>query len=236
MLINTKTIETYYLNDILNLINTLKKDEKNGWEVPIESSLKIVELLKNFHKVHFLLSEILDLKLDFDDFYKSISCSLYDSDGSAFNTVDYPDIKIIKAKLDIIFVALQKVGLEEKRMENLFTLAFIVNKCECKYDINSNFYVNKLQICLDDIDENIINDFSEIMEFTKEQDRDIYKIIHDNDDIVSIDRICNNSNIIISDKIVLQEILSRISRNGTLNKIITISERLCKLKLQICNL
>lgn len=203
MKINTHTIITHSSNYILDLIYRLNKDKENAWEFPIDSSLKIVELLKNFHKVHFLLSEILDLKLDFDDFYKSISCSLYDSDGSVFNTVDYSDIKIIKAKLDIILVALQKVDLEEKRMENLFVLVFIVNKCECKYDINSNFYVNKLQICLDDIYENIINDFSEIMEFIKEQDRDIYKIIHDNEDIVSIDRICNNSNIIISDKIVL---------------------------------
>ncbi|NAS19568.1 hypothetical protein GND98_017335 [Clostridium butyricum] len=219
----------------IELIDKLKKEEENDWEFPIDSSLKIVELLNCFHKVHFLLSELLGLKFDFDDFYKFINSPFSDFYISDFDTVDNSDIKIIKDILNRILVALQKIGLEEKKIENLLELVFIINKCECKYDANGNIFVKKLKNLMDDIYENVINDFTKIIEFTKERDRDIFKI-NNNDDIVLINRICDNSISVISNKLLLQQILRKISRNGILNKIIYISKQLCELKLEICNL
>jgi hypothetical protein len=218
----------------IDLIDKLKNDIVDGWKLPIESGFIIMELINYFYRVNYLMSELLGLALDFEDFYQAISCTTCNSGESvSYNMVDYSDINNIKSKLDSILIGLQKIDLDETRMENLFMLAFIMNEGEFRYCINSNLFVNKLLSCLSNIQENVINDFSEIMEFNRKQNRESYKVIHDNYDIVSINKIYNNSNIEV---LVLQKILNRISKNGTLDKIITISKQLCELKLKICNL
>lgn len=237
--INTRTISIHSIEYKIDLIYKLKKDKENGWKFPLDSSLKIVELLNYFYKVDFLLSEFLSLIFDFDDFYKCISSPFSDFYESDFGTVNNSDVRIIKDTLNRILNGLQKIDLEEKKMENLFNLVFIINKCECEYDTNGNIFVKKLKTCIDNIYSDIASDFQEIMGFIveKEKDKAIVKIMYHNDDIVLLYKICNtlnkNPNSIILDRIKLEEILKRISDNGIFNKLITILERLCELKLQI---
>lgn len=226
--INTQT-SVQSIEYKIELIDKLKKEEKDDWEFPIDSSLKIVELLNYFHKVHFWLSELLSLALDFDDVYES-----------NFDAVNNSDIKIIKNILDRILVALQKLDLEEKRKESLFDLVFIINKCECKYNTDGNIFVQKLKSFMDDICSDIESDFHKIMDFIVEEDKAIYKIMYHCNDIASLSKLCNklsdNPDSLILDRTKLKEILRKISGNGIFNQLIAISEKLFVLKLQICNL
>lgn len=232
--INTNTMAEHSVEHKIDLIYKLKNDKVDGWKFPIESGFIIMELINYFYRVNYLMSELLGLVLDFEDFYQVINYTSCNSDKSiSYNMIEYSDSNIIKSKLDSILIGLQKIDLDKTRMQNLFMLAFIMNEGKFRYCINSNLFVNKLLSCLDEIQEKIVNDFSEIMEFNRKQNREIYKVIHNNYDIVLINRIYNNSNIEVS---VLQKSLNRISKNGTLDKIIAVSKRLCEIKLQICDL